>query len=147
MERYYEINNYVANHASDALLAVSGYGETIAGVFVALLVGCLVYTGLKAWFKGEGQRIMKRAKHLQEEKDLADAFTEVIDKMAEEGKLTTERVHYWTKRLGKAFKLADLAPRAMCNPKREKVPAPEEPVVEPKPKESVLTAFKQGKAA
>ncbi len=153
MERYYEIKNYATNQASDAVTYLSGQGETIAGVIVAVLVGTVAFIGLKAWNDGEGLRIMRRAKHLQEEKDLADRFTEVIDKMNEEGKLTVERVHYWTKRLGKSFKLADLAPRVMNKTlKREKIPAPEavvEAVVEVivKPKESVLTAFKEGKAA
>lgn len=173
MERWKEMYNYGSMKLHDGVVLVSHNGEYIAtsAFFVALVLAyfALAYIGWRSWKAGERERIMKKASHLEEERKLSDAFTEVLDQMHERGELSPERVHYWTKKFGRAFDLTDMIPRSLPDELKKKLkrkrrsnkddavaqrefdstaaPLPDanhQPKEEPK---SVLTLFKGGGAA
>lgn len=141
--------------------------ETIAVAACGAGLLTLAYIGLRTWKNGEGQRIMRKAKHLEEERMLSDGFSEVIDREVEAGRMTHQRAHYWAKQLGHAFSLTDMIPRTLPEELKKKLKrkrysnkpdaiAALQEAIEPaalpdatltKEKPNVLDLFKTGKAA
>lgn len=158
MERLKEALNYGYSSAKSATLAVLDNGDLVAAVLFVMLLTWMVVIGRRTWKNGEGLRDMAKTRLLEEKRMIADGITCLLLNLHDKGKLTPERVNYWTKKLGNSADISDLIPRKSVKDlknrlkrrrkspngikEREKENAPVE-IPGPKPGEDIVVKTKE----